>query len=338
MEIEKQRILTGLKPTELPHIGNYIGAIKPAIKLTQRANESFLFIADYHALNSVKDAKLLKEYVYQVAAAWLALGVDTDKVVFYKQSDIPEIFEINTILSAVTPKGLINRSHAYKAAIDKNKKLGKSDLDIGINMGLYTYPILMAADILVQKSTLIPVGKDQIQHVEITRDIAARFNHTFGDIFLLPEAYTSKETELLPGIDGQKMSKSYNNHIPLFMPSKKRRKLIMKIKTDSKTPDEPKDADNCLIYKIYKHFACKNDIEEMYLGFKNGGLGYGDAKQILFEAIEKELSSSTEKYEYLINNKQQIDNILQLGAKKARSVAQKTLKEVKQAIGVNYKN
>ena len=334
MDIKKQRVLTGVKPTELPHIGNYIGAIKPAIEQSKSAIESFLFIADYHALNIIREPEALREYSYQVAAAWLALGVDTNKTVFYRQSDIPEIFEISTILSAVTPKGLMNRAHAYKAAIDKNKEQNKKDLDIGINMGLYTYPILMAADILTPKATLIPVGKDQVQHVEMTRDIAVAFNGIFGEVFVLPEFYINKETELLPGIDGRKMSKSYNNHIPLFMPSKKRRKLIMKIVTDSKVPEEPKDPDSCLVYQIYRHFADEKELQEMYFGFKNGGLGYGDAKQMLFEAIEREFSKPVEIYEELMGNKDKIDSILNNGVEKARDIAIKTLKETKNAIGI----
>src|SRR5690606_10362307 len=211
MDISKARVLTGVKPTEAPHVGNYIGAIRPAIELAAQAAESYLFIADYHALNIIRDAKELKDYTYLVAASWLALGLDPERTVFYRQSDIPEIFEITTILSAVTPKGLMNRAHAYKAATDKNRDAGKegNDLDLGINMGLYTYPILMAADILAPRGTVVPVGKDQIQHVEMTRDIAGSFNHLFGDVLTLPDFYVQESTGLLPGIDGQKMSKSY---------------------------------------------------------------------------------------------------------------------------------
>ncbi len=336
MDISKQRVLTGVKPTDLPHIGNYIGAIRPAIELTKKAEDSFLFIADYHALNILRDPKELKEYSYQVAAAWLALGLDPDKTVFYRQSDVPEIFEITTLLSSVAPKGLMNRAHAYKAAIDKNKELGNTgqDLDKGINMGLYTYPILMAADILSVKSTLIPVGKDQVQHVEMTRDIAGTFNHIFGEVFLLPEFYVQEKTELLPGIDGRKMSKSYNNHIPLFMDSKKRRKLIMKIMTDSKLPEEAKNPDDSLIYQLFCHFGTDDAKQEMRAGFEQGGMGYGDAKQMLFEAIESHLKEPSERYVELMSDKKNIDALLLKGAEQARAVATETLRNARVAVGL----
>ena len=337
MDISKQRVLTGVKPTEAPHIGNYIGAIRPAIALAEEAKESFLFIADYHALNIIRDAKELQDYTYLVAASWLALGLDPSKTVFYKQSDVPEIFEITTILSAVTPKGLMNRAHAYKAAVDKNKDMGRegADLDKGINMGLYTYPILMAADILAPRGTLVPVGKDQIQHVEMTRDIAGSFNHLFGDVLPLPDFFVQESTGLLPGIDGQKMSKSYGNHIPVFMGSKKRRKLVMKIVTDSKLPEEPKDADDSIIFQLFCHFANENEQAEMRKGFEDGGMGYGDAKQMLFEAIEKDLQEPSEKYAELCEDRDQIDKMLAEGAERAREETQKTLYEMRKVLGLS---
>ena len=227
-------ILTGVKPTGAPHIGNYIGAIKPALALSLRHEKSYLFIADYHALNAVHDPKVLRQDTYEVAACFLSLGLDPNKTVFYRQSDIPEIFEIVTLLSAVTPKGLMDRSHAYKSAKDKNREEGRDDPDHGVNMGLYTYPLLMAADILMAQTDIVPVGKDQVQHIEFTRDMAGYFNNTFDQVFKLPEYQLEKGGALLPGIDGRKMSKSYNNHIPVFMEANARRKLVMKIVTDSK--------------------------------------------------------------------------------------------------------
>ena len=335
-DLGKQRVLTGVKPTEAPHIGNYIGAIRPAIELAAQAEDSYLFIADYHALNIIRNAEELKEYTYLIAASWLALGLDAEKTAFYRQSDIPEIFEITTILSAVTPKGLMNRAHAYKAAIDKNKEAGRkgADLDYGINMGLYTYPILMAADILAPRGTLVPVGRDQIQHVEMTRDIAGSFNHLFGDILTLPDFYVQESTGLLPGLDGQKMSKSYGNHIPVFMDSKKRRKLIMKIVTDSKLPEEPKNPDENTIYQLYCHFATETERAEMRSGFEKGGMGYGDAKQLLFEAVERDLEEPSKIYNDLLADKKRIDTLLEKGAEKARETAVATLKDMRHAIGL----
>lgn len=337
LDLSKARVLTGVKPTEAPHVGNYIGAIRPAIELAAQAAESYLFIADYHALNIIRDATDLKDYTYLVAASWLALGLDPARTVFYRQSDIPEIFEITTILSAVTPKGLMNRAHAYKAAIDKNKEAGKTgnDLDLGINMGLYTYPILMAADILTPRGTVVPVGKDQIQHVEMTRDIAGSFNHIFGDVLTLPDFYVQESTGLLPGIDGQKMSKSYGNHIPVFMDSKKRRKLVMKIVTDSKQPDEPKNADESIIYQLYCHFANDAEKADMRRGFEEGGMGYGDAKQQLFEAIERDLEEPSKLYNELLADRPKIDKWLEEGAEKARETAQKTLHDMRHVIGLS---
>ncbi len=329
-------ILTGVKPTGALHLGNYVGAIKPMIKTLDTADKAYLFIADYHALNSVKDAKTLSDQTYQIAAAYMALGADPKKVILYKQSDIPEIFELSTILTSLTPKGMMNRSHAYKAAIDKNMADGKTgnDLDQGINMGLYTYPILMAADILIAGANIVPVGKDQIQHVEMARDMATTFNSTFGETIILPTHEVSKTAGIIPGLDGRKMSKSYNNTIPLFETSKKRRKMIMKIVTDSALPEDKKDPDQSTIFELYQSFATEAEINQLRQDFEAGGMGYGDAKQRLFEAVDRELAEPTEKYNQLLEDRIMIDDLLSDGAKRVREQSVKTLADVKKAIGL----
>ncbi len=334
--MSQKRVLTGVKPTGTVHLGNYVGAIKPAVKLINDARDCFLFVADYHALNAVRDAKELKESSYSVAATYLAFGIDLDKTVFYRQSDIPQIFELATILAAVTPKGLMNRSHAYKAMIDKNTAAGKtgSELDDGVNMGLYTYPILMAADILIAQSDIVPVGKDQIQHIEMTRDMAGSFNHLFGETFKLPEFQVQESAGAIPGLDGQKMSKSYNNIIPLFETNKRRQKLIMKIVTDSKLPEEPKDPESSTIYQLYTQFGTEAEIAEMKKAFEQGGMGYGDAKKLLAEAVNRELEGPTELYNEWLENRAKLDELLDAGAETARAVAKDTIRDVRKAIGV----
>lgn len=333
-------ILTGVKPTGAPHIGNYIGAIRPALALAAAHEKSYLFIADYHALNAVRDAELLRQDSYQVAACWLALGLDTSKTVFYRQSDIPEIFELATLLAAVTPKGLMDRAHSYKAAKDKNRTDGRDDEDHGVNMGLYTYPILMAADILIAQTDIVPVGKDQVQHIEFARDMAIYFNNAFisktGTFsFKLPEYQLEKGAgDLLPGVDGQKMSKSYNNHIPVFMDSKARRKLVMKIVTDSKLPAEPKNPDGSIIYRLYTHFATPEQVAAMRSAFEAGGMGYGDAKQLLFEALETTFEKPTQIYNDYMANPKRMDELLAEGAEKARKVARETLSGAREAAGL----
>lgn len=328
-------ILTGVKPTGAPHIGNYIGAIRPALRLAAEHGKSYLFIADYHALNAVHDAKLLKEDSYQVAACWLALGLDPEKTVLYRQSDIPEIFELVTILCAVTPKGLMDRSHAYKAAVDRNREEGK-DVDADVNMGLYTYPILMAADILVAQTDIVPVGKDQVQHLEFTRDMAGYFNNTFKPVFKLPnyQLESGVSGALLPGIDGRKMSKSYGNHIPVFMDSAARRKLVMKIVTDSKRPEEPKNPDDNVIFQLYSHFATPQETIEMREVFLKGGMGYGDAKQKLFDVLEREFEGPTKIYNDYMANRKKLDDILDAGAARARVIARETLSRAREAVGL----
>ncbi len=328
-------ILTGVKPTGAPHIGNYIGAIRPALQLAATHDKSYLFIADYHALNMVRDPTALRIDSYQVAACWLALGLDPEKTVFYRQSDIPEIFELMNLLCAVTPKGLMDRAHSYKAAKDKNREAGRDDPDHGVNMGLYTYPLLMAADILVAQTDLVPVGKDQVQHLEFTRDMAAYFNNAFSPVFKLPEYQLEKAAgDLLPGIDGQKMSKSYGNHIPVFMDSKARRKLVMKIITDSKLPEEPKNPDGSIIFRLYTHFAGNNEVKALRDAFEKGGMGYGDAKQKLFEALELTFEKPTQIYNDYMAKPQLLDELLAAGAARARKVARETLSMAREAAGL----
>jgi tryptophanyl-tRNA synthetase len=329
-------ILTGVKPTGAPHIGNYIGAIRPALALAAAHERSYLFIADYHALNAVRDPKVLREDTYQVAACWLALGLDPEKTIFYRQSDVPEIFELVTILSAVTPKGLMDRAHSYKAAKDKNAEEGRDDPDHGVNMGLYTYPLLMAADILMADTDIVPVGKDQVQHIEFTRDIAGYFNNAFDQVFRLPEYQLEKGGALLPGIDGRKMSKSYNNHISVFMDGKAREKLVKKIITDSKLPAEPKNPDENIIFQLYSHFARADEIKTMREAFERGGMGYGDAKKLLFEALERTFEKPSQKHKELMQDPDhsEINALLDAGAVRARTIARATLSRAREAIGL----
>lgn len=325
--------LTGIKPTGTPHIGNYFGAIKPALELA-KDYEARYFIADYHALNQIKDRDTLIQYTYEVAATWLACGLDPEKILFYRQSQVPEIFELTQILAAFTPKGLMNRAHAYKAKVEENKEKGR-DLDYGVNMGLYTYPILMAADILIFDTNIVPVGRDQKQHVEMARDIAEYVNKNYKkDLLVLPEPLIREETDIIVGLDGRKMSKSYNNTIPLFDDSKKLRKKIMKIVTNSQTIEEPKDPDQCNIFALYKLFATKEEQEALRKRYLQGGMGWGEAKQALYEVMERTLAPMREKYYEYLENKDYIDKVLDEGSQKAREIAHKTLLRVKKAIGV----
>lgn len=333
MADKAKTILTGVKPTGAPHIGNYIGAIRPALRLASSHEKSYLFIADYHALNAVYDPKVLKEDSYQVAACWLALGLDPEKTVLYRQSDIAEIPELVTILSAVTPKGLMDRSHAYKASVDKNVADGK-DADADVNMGLYTYPLLMAADILIAQTDIVPVGKDQVQHIEFARDMAGYFNNTFSPVLKLPNYQLEAGGALLPGIDGRKMSKSYGNHIPVFMDSAARRKLVMKIVTDSKRPEETKNPDENIIFQLYAQMATPVETAEMKDAFLKGGMGYGDAKQKLYDVLEREFEKPTAIYTELMANRKKIDDILDAGAERARAITRDTLSKVREAIGL----
>lgn len=324
--------LTGIKPTGTPHIGNYFGAIKPAIELTKEYDARY-FIADYHALNSVKDPQQIKDMTYEVAAAWLACGLDPEKALVYRQSQVPETFDLSTILLAFTSKGLMNRAHAYKAMVQSNTELIK-DPDDGVNMGLFTYPVLMAADILLFDSDVVPVGKDQAQHLEMTIDIAQSINHIYKtDVLTIPKPLIRESTQTVIGMDGRKMSKSYNNTIPLFLPTKKLRKTIMKIVTNSQTVEEIKDPDNCNVYALYKLFADKQQLKKLRDRYLAGGMGWGHAKQELYEVMEEMVSPMREKYNELISNKDYIDRILAEGSEKARIIASEKMKYVKNILG-----
>ncbi|MCB0365313.1 MAG: tryptophan--tRNA ligase [Bdellovibrionaceae bacterium] len=332
---QKKVVLTGVKPTGQPHIGNFLGAMRPGLALANTEEmKSYFFIADYHSLTGVHDAKKLNEMIYEVAASWLACGLDPTKTVFYRQADVPEIFELSWILSCFSPKGLMNRAHAYKARVAEAEEAGKNDPDALVNMGLFTYPILMAADILMFGTNLVPVGEDQIQHVEIARDIAQKINRTYGEVLVVPEFVVQKDSKLVPGLDGRKMSKSYDNYIPMFAEEKKLRKLVMKIKTDSTPPEAPKDPNNSLIFDLYKEFANVDQIEDFRARYLKG-ISWGEAKQSLFEAMNEVLSRPRQRYEELMANRAEIDDLLTKGGQEAREVARENLRRLRLAIGID---
>lgn len=332
--MEPKVILTGITTTGTPHLGNYVGAIRPAIEASrEESNRSFYFLADYHALVKNQNPQRFRQSTLELAAAWLALGLDTERSIFYRQTDIPEIMELTWILMCMTAKGLMNRAHAYKAMTAENEKKQSKDPDKGISMGLYCYPVLMAADILMFKANEVPVGKDQVQHLEMARDIAGRFNHVFGETFVLPKAVTDTNTAVLKGLDGQKMSKSYDNTIPIFAPEKKLRKLIMKIKTNSQPPEEPKDPATCTLFEIYRAFAANKEVEEMRKRYA-AGIAWGEMKQMLFEYINHYLKEPRQRYLELIENPGHIENVLKEGAKKARAISIPFLNEIRNKIGV----
>ena len=332
--MEKNRVLTGITTTGIPHLGNYVGAIRPAIAACRQSpDESFLFLADYHGIIKCHDPAQIHASTLAVAATWLACGLDTEKTTFYRQSDIPEILELSWILQCVCAKGLMNRAHAYKAAVDANNTEGNTDPDHGISMGLFSYPVLMAADILMFNAGRIPVGKDQIQHVEMARDIAGRFNHRYGEIFTLPEAQVSEDMPLLTGLDGRKMSKSYGNTIALFEPEKALRKQVMKIVTNSQPPAEPKNPDDSVIFEIYRAFASPAEQAALRQRYAEG-IGWGEAKQALFEKINEELAPARERYQELTARPAQIEEILRAGADKARREARQRLAQVRAAVGI----
>ncbi|MEK3700692.1 tryptophan--tRNA ligase [Paenibacillus sp. FSL R10-2199] len=330
--MSKEIVLTGIKPTGKVHLGNYIGAIKPALQLAGAGDCTALyFIADYHGLTFIQDRDEFRDLSYGIAATWLALGLDPERVVFYRQSDVPEIFELHWILSCLTSKGLMNRAHAYKAIHEQNIQLGV-DADAGVNMGLFTYPVLMAADILLFQSDKVPVGKDQIQHVEIARDIAEGFNRIYGDTFKLPDYRVDENISVIPGLDGRKMSKSYNNTIPLFETPENLKKLISKIKTDSTPPQEPKDPDTSNIFLLYKEFAAPSQVQDFRKQYLSG-ISWGEAKQELFQVINAALDEPRKKYNEFMAAPEQIDAILSEGARKARAIAAPLLAQVKAKIG-----
>lgn len=323
-------ILTGIKPTGTPHLGNYVGALKPIIEMANE-NKTFIFIADLHALNTMKNPADIRTHTYEIAAMMIALGLNLDNAVLFRQSDILPIYQLSNFLMNVTPKGLMNRAHSYKAIVEKNTESG-IDVDSGVNMGLYTYPILMAADILLYNSDIVPVGADQKQHVEFARDIAGYFNNTYGETFKMPEPVIGKTNGIIPGLDGRKMSKSYDNTIPVFANESELKKKIMRIITDSKLPDEPKDPDTSTIFQLYQHFGTESEITELREKFIKGGMGYGDAKTILFEKLNSVLSGARDKYNYLMTHTDEIDKILNDGAMRANAVAEKTIARVKKAM------
>lgn len=328
------RILTGIKPTGIPHLGNLFGAILPAIESSRTMDaESFLFVADYHALVSTWDAKILEKNTREIAATWLAFGLDTRNVTFYRQSDVPEIMELAWILSCLAPKGLLNRAHAFKAAQAANLAKGKEDVDAGVCMGLYCYPVLMAADIIAFGAKYVPVGKDQVQHIEIARDLAHRFNSVFGQKLVLPEPLVQEETGLIPGLDGRKMSKSYGNTIPVFESQARLRKLINGVKTDSRAPDEPKDPEGSMLFQIYRAFSSSEKVEEMRRRY-NEGIMWGEVKKIVFEELDVFLTAPRERFEYYLNHPREIDALFELGAVRARSIARDTLNAARELVGI----
>lgn len=332
--MNKAIVLTGITTTGTPHLGNYVGAIRPAIEHSRDANvQPYYFLADYHALIKCRDPDRVRQSSLEIAATWLALGLDTENAVFYRQSDVPEITELTWLLTCVTAKGLMNRSHAYKAAVQANEEGDESDPDKGVTMGLFNYPILMAADILMFNATKVPVGKDQIQHIEMARDIGQRFNHLYGEHFVLPEAVVGEDTAVLLGTDGRKMSKSYDNTIPLFEPEARLRKMIMKIKTNSLQPGEPKTPDDCTLFGIYRAFAKPDEVTQLRQRYAEG-IAWGEMKQLLFEYLNEHLMAPRERYVALLESPEQIEWALQDGAKRARTVAAPFIQQLRASVGI----
>lgn len=320
------RVLTGVQSTGTPHLGNILGAILPAIEMTNKPeNDAFIFIADLHSLTQIKDARTLRENTYSVAAAWLAFGLDPEKVVFYRQSDVPQTTELSWYLSCFFPYQRLTLAHSFKDKADRLQD---------VNAGLFTYPMLMAADILLYDADVVPVGKDQLQHLEITRDVASRFHAQLGETFVLPEGRVQEETMYIPGSDGTKMSKSKNNYIDILLPKKQLRKQVMAIATDSTPLEEPKDPDTCHVFALYKLLANPKQIEEMKTNYLGGNYGYGHAKQALFDLILERFSEAREKYSYYMENQEELDEILKVGATKAAVVADKTLVRVREKLGL----
>ncbi len=331
-----QRVLTGIKPTGSPHVGNLFGAIRPALRLADEGLEAMYFIADYHALTTIQDPPLLAKLTREVAATWLAMGLDPERVLFYRQSDVPEIFELAWVLACFTSKGWMNKAHAYKAAVVTNQLAGEADVDAGINLGMYGYPVLMAADILAFDIDLVPVGKDQVQHIEIARDIAQRVNHVcHAEVLRLPRAKLDDNAAIVPGLDGRKMSKSYDNTIPLFAPPARLKKVIARIVTDASAPDAPKDPETSTIFQIYKAVASPEEVQDLDARFR-AGIGWGDAKRILFERLDAELAVARTRYDALMADPARIDALLALGAARARVTARRVLDRVRAAIGIGH--
>jgi tryptophanyl-tRNA synthetase len=329
----RTRVLTGITTTGTPHLGNYVGAIRPTVHASRSSTtQGFYFLADYHALIKCDEPARIQRSTLEIAASWIAAGLDPERVMFYRQSDIPEIPELSWFLTCVTGKGLLNRAHAYKASVDKNNAAG-NDPDADVSAGLFMYPVLMGADILMFKAHKVPVGRDQIQHIEMARDMASSFNHLYGEHLMLPEAVIEKSVALLPGLDGRKMSKSYDNTIPLFSSSSQLKKLISGIVTDSRAPGEAKDTDGSALFQIYQAFASAEETATLAKAYADG-IGWGDAKQMLFERIDRELAPMRAQYEELINNPGKVDAILLKGAAKARELATPFIQELRHAVGL----
>ena len=326
-------VLTGITTTGTPHIGNYVGAIRPTVIASRdKSINSHHFLADYHSLVKSGDPDQLGRSTLEIAASWLAAGLDPE-CVFYRQSEIPEIMELTWVLTCMTAKGLMNRAHAYKAAVAENEARRNRDPDKGINVGLFSYPILMAADILMFKANKVPVGNDQIQHVEMARDIAARFNHHYGKTFVLPEAVVGANTAVLPGLDGRKMSKSYDNTIPLFAEEKRLRRLIMRIKTNSQEPGEPKDPETSALFAIYRAFCTDAEAATLRERYR-AGIAWGEMKNLLFEYLDAQLKGPRQEYERLVAAPDYVDSVLQRGAEKARRISGPFMAEIRRAVGV----
>jgi tryptophanyl-tRNA synthetase len=321
----RKRTLSGIKPTGSPHLGNYLGMLQPALAM-QASHETFYFIADYHALTTVTEAGELRENTYDLVAVFDALEMDFAAHTFFRQSDVPEVTELTWLLSCVTPMGLLERAHAYKDARQNNQE---------VNHGLFAYPVLMAADILIYDSHEVPVGKDQKQHLEMTRDIAQRFNHIYGETFIVPEPRIAEEVAIIPGIDGRKMSKSYNNVIPLFSTEKQLRKSVMRIVTDSKSVQEPKDPDTCNVFQIFRHFADEAQQAHWAQRYRDGGMGYGEIKQATFEAINDRLKPLRERYFAVREDQAHLDAILAEGGRRAREVARSVLHRARKRMGLS---
>ena len=330
----QETYLTGITTTGTPHIGNYVGAIRPAVASSKdQSRNNFYFLADYHSLAKAEDPDRVHRSGLEVAATWLATGLDTENAIFYRQSDIPEIMELTWILNSVTAKGLMNRAHSYKAQVQANEEGGSKDPDKGVMMALYNYPILMAADILMFKSTKVPVGRDQKQHMEMTRDIAQRFNHRYGDILVIPDAEISDSTAVLSGLDGRTMSKSYDNTIPLFADEKRLRKLIMKIKTNSLEPGEPKDTEGSTLFEIYRAFATEDETADIARRYAEG-IAWGQMKQTLFEYINDHIKPMRDEYNRLIDDPAVVEAELKRGADRAREISVPYLEEIRYAVGI----
>ena len=328
-----QRFLTGITPSGTPHLGNYVGAIRPSVQASLRADvQNFYFLADYHALIKVDDPARIQRSTMEIAASWLASGLDHERVTFYRQSDIPEIAELTWLLTCVTSKGLLNRAHAYKAAVDQNTA-AQQEPDAEISAGLFMYPVLMAADILMFKAHQVPVGRDQVQHIEMARDIAQRFNHLYGEHLTLPQALIEDSVATLPGLDGRKMSKSYDNHIPLFAPRQQLKKLVAGILTDSRAPGEPKETEGSALFQIYQAFASAEETATLRQAYLDG-ISWADAKQVLFERIDREMAPMRERYTALMAAPDKMEEILRAGAQKARKLATPFTAELRHAVGL----